>query len=227
VGGRGFSLHVGVNAPHPGWIKESLGPLRGCDEAARAMARLATERGVSASTHVTRDETRRAVVENWLRSTAAHARAGDLVIFTFAGHGVAASHPTRPTRDQALVCSDDALVDDRLCELLSEFTRGVRVVLVAEACHAGGIVRPSMTQASRLAADVLLIAATDATRPAWGAGPGETLPPFTRRLVESWTLTKGTFDRGYEGWAGMAEGVLNTGLVRHDPVFARQQPFAI
>jgi hypothetical protein len=224
VGGRGFSLHVGVNAPHPGWIKESLGPLRGCDEAARAMARLATARGVAASTHVTRDETRRAVVEHWLRNTAAHARAGDLVIFTFAGHGIAAS---RPTRDQALVCSDDALVDDRICELLSEFTSGVRVVLVAEACHGGGIVRSSMTQASGLAADVLLIAAADATTPARGAGPGETLPPFTRRLVESWTRTKGTFDRGYEGWAGMAEGVLNTGLVRRDPVFARQQPFSI
>ena len=222
VRGRGLSLHVGVNSPFPGWIKDGLRPLRGCDAAAREMARLAAERGVSTTTRVTRDETRVADVEAWLAGAAEEARAGDLVVFTFAGHGIVVPDVIGASPEgEALVCSDGVLVDDRLHDLLSAFAGGVRIAIVAEACHSG-----SLIGAATMPADVLLIAAADRTSRAPGAAAGEALPPFTQRLVDAWDRSSGHFDGGYEEWAVSSEAVFNAGLVTN-AAFARQDPFSI
>ena len=168
MAGRGFSLHVGVNSPFP-QVFPSLAPIRGCDEAARAMADLArARRFADVRIHMDRNDTRIEVVREWFAGIARIASAGDLVVFTFAGHGIRARVAGRPSRVSALACADGALVAATLHAWLAAFRRGVRVVLIVDACYSGGL----LSGAAPVAADVLLLAASrgDRTAPAADAG---------------------------------------------------------
>jgi metacaspase-1 len=220
--GKGRSLHVGVNSPYPGSIKDGLPVLRGCDNAARAMANLVRQRGVSPETRVRREETRRSDVEAWFAQAADQAEPGDLVVFTFAGHGIIVRDGDgEPDGGRALVCSDDVLVTDRIHEMLANFGPGVRVVVVAEACYSGTI-------ASRtVEADVLLMAAADRRSKAPGAAPGQHLPPFTQKLVDAWNRGRGNFAGGYEGWTRSAGTLPPTTLPARHKTFALEQPFSV
>jgi hypothetical protein len=73
---------------------------------------------------------------------------GDVVAFTYSGHGtwvrdVDGDEPDG--RDEALcpydISSAGPLLDDELFEILSDRERGVRVILISDSCHSGSVAR--------------------------------------------------------------------------------------
>ncbi|HEX8190728.1 MAG TPA: caspase family protein, partial [Pyrinomonadaceae bacterium] len=122
----------------------NVAPLRGCENDARAMFELAAD----FSANLVRRELflgpeatfRR--VDTAIRAAAAELDAGDLFLFTFAGHG----SQTPDTEfdddddfsDEELVLFDRVLIDDYLRRALwSRFRPGVRIVGVNDSCHSG------------------------------------------------------------------------------------------
>lgn len=143
---KGISIHVGVNVP-PADL--ALQPLGGCVNDATAMKDLAMARGFTgldggepllmADADATHDD-----VLAKLKEAAQLLDAGDIFLFTFAGHG---THPpgslfesTGDGRDETLVMSDKFLVDNVLrSDVWPKFKPGVRVVMVADSCHSGTV----------------------------------------------------------------------------------------
>ena len=222
MAGRGFSLHVAVNSPFP-QVFPSLAPIRGCDAAARAMADIArAERFADVRLHLDRQDTRVDVVAAWFAGIASVASAGDLVVFTFAGHGIRVNIAHRPSRASALACADGAIAGTTLHAWLAAFRRGVRVVLIVDACYSGGL----LSGAVPVAADVLLLAASRGDRTAPAAGRGDTSPPFSRTLIVQWNAGNGSIAGGYVRWCEAAGGVLDA-MLPNDRALGAQAPFRI
>ena len=241
----GYSLHVGVNSPAPGRFGD-LHDLHGCDTAAQRMGELARARSFrDVRVRTDRGDTTCGAVAAWFSDMAKIAVPGDLVLFTFAGHGVQVNDVNHDEGqyDQAILCTDGGIVDDTIHDWLAAFQSGVRVVLIADSCYSGSIVwftfqrrlmrstalasRHSLwfglAKAPKVAADVLLLAAVDDQTLATGAAPGQDVPPYTQALLDAWNQLHGEFSGGYREWSGMTGGVLNLDLLNHEQ-FADAQP---
>lgn len=126
---------------------------------ARDIARaLRTLDPVRVVTLVDAEATRAAVVAAW-RGILAEARPGDLVVFSYAGHGgqMPERHPDNEAdgRDELLILpgfawnpgggrplNDQFIVDDELnAWFLDASDRGISVIFVADACHSGTLDR--------------------------------------------------------------------------------------
>ncbi|WP_168207734.1 caspase family protein [Spirosoma sp. KCTC 42546] len=87
----------------------------------------------------TSDTQASSILEN-LKSMSTKAKTGDLVVFYFSGHG-----DTTPDLDNdelsgmdgILVASDRRIVDDLLRPIWNSYQRGVRLVMIVDACHSG------------------------------------------------------------------------------------------
>lgn len=140
---RGLSLHLGLNAVDPqhyGWP----GTLAGCENDARAMERVARERGYQTRTLLTREATSAALLGT-LREAAASLGAGDTLLLTYAGHGSQAPTEESSDEDDGLdetwVLYDRMFLDDELYQAWKLFAPGVRIVLVSDSCHSGTVAR--------------------------------------------------------------------------------------
>lgn len=139
------ALCVGINV-YP------AAPLRGCvadaQDWSRVLMRLGFERP-----HMLLDQaaTREAIITG-LRRLVGSSKAGDVVVFQFAGHGT--QLPDRsgdeaggdsPKQDEALCPYDYAtgayLIDDDLGQIISAAPPGVEITLFMDCCHSGTISR--------------------------------------------------------------------------------------
>jgi hypothetical protein len=249
---EGYSLHVGLNRTSSERYGDGrYSQLFGCDRAAHAMASIAEERGYKHRQILTTPENvTLSAVTNWLKSTASKAKADDIVLFTFAGHGdlVMDSDGDEPV-DQAMVLYDSLLIDDEIYERLGNFVEGVRVVVVADCCYGGSIIsmmnkvaalaahepQPDATQGPAfrrpyVKADALLLSACRDTSQTAAAQAGDALPPFTRKLMNVWEASGGgAFKDGYLGLEtalGKGGPFLFPDLV-HTKAVLTQQPFSI
>lgn len=145
---KGMSIHVGVNATQAPGI--STQPLRGCENDAEEMRKLARSRGFVKVPDDQVDDLpivgNQATFDNVLGKihiAANELQAGDIFLFTFSGHGTrrGAEDPTETDfKDETLVLSDKLLVDNVLRRRIwPTFKAGVRVVMVSDSCHSGGI----------------------------------------------------------------------------------------
>jgi hypothetical protein len=103
-----------------------------------------------------------------LRNMAAGARAGDVIVFQYSGHGTEVPDldgddkgGTNGDRDEAMCPVDFAdghlLVDDDLRRVIEELPDGVTFTLFADCCHSGSIARvlaPRIDVDARVAGDV-------------------------------------------------------------------------
>lgn len=139
---KGISVHVGVNATKAPGLNVTA--LKGCENDAQSMLALARAQGF------TGDEEpmigAQATFENVLgaiRVAAEELQAGDIFLFTFSGHGTrrGAEDPVEvDLKDETLVLRDRLLVDNVLRRSLwPTFRTGVRVVMVSDSCHSGGV----------------------------------------------------------------------------------------
>lgn len=138
---RALSLHIGVDHP-----SERLAdrPLQHSEHTAWRMAELASQAGYDALQVLRGAAATRAAVHQALSAAAGTLAPGDTMLLSFSGHGTQQRDPDgdeRDGRDESWCLYDGLLMDDTLFGYWSLFERGVRIVVVAESCHSGGVGR--------------------------------------------------------------------------------------
>jgi hypothetical protein len=135
---EGFSLHVGLDRldvntfPH-------FQAITGCAAAAGLMSQIAKSKGFAPTVYQDEGATYQNV-SNWWTEASTNARAGDFVFFSFAGHGDSVHITSSQPLAQTLVLHDREVSDQEFIDLLSDFSPGVRIVIVADSCFSGGLV---------------------------------------------------------------------------------------
>ncbi|REK84930.1 caspase family protein [Streptomyces inhibens] len=137
----GLSLHVGLNRVDPAEYGGWDGQLVACDNDAHDMARLARGAGFGTTTLLTSDGTVENVTAE-LRRAAKTLKSGDILLFTYSGHGGqvprADGADAEPDAfDETLVFYDREFLDDELHREFGRFARGVRILALLDCCHSG------------------------------------------------------------------------------------------
>ncbi|MCB5183033.1 caspase family protein [Streptomyces antimicrobicus] len=139
---KGLSLHIGLNSVDPDRYDGWNGRLVACENDARDMAAIARANGFSDTLILTRDGT----VDNitaQLREAAGQLKSGDILLFTYSGHGGQMPDLTGDAdvetdrKDETLVFFDRQFLDDELYKEFQAFDQGVRIVAVLDCCHSG------------------------------------------------------------------------------------------
>jgi metacaspase-1 len=141
----GLSLHVGVNVTEAVGIDAAA--LEGCENDARKMLEISRSRGFI---HLGDDPDEPVIgsdatynnVLGKIHIAAKELKAGDIFLFTFAGHGTRQGDEDNTEtdfQDETLVLHDRLLIDNVLRRRLwPSFQPGVRVIMVSDSCHSGG-----------------------------------------------------------------------------------------
>ncbi|MEU4266623.1 caspase family protein [Streptomyces sp. NPDC026092] len=143
----GISLHVGLNKVDPARYEGWDGALMACENDARDMAGLARTAGFSDTVLLTPDGTVDQVTAA-LREAAGSLGPGDILLFTYSGHGgqipdAAGDDEEADALDETLVLFDRQFLDDEVNREFRAFADGVRIVALLDCCHSGtGIEAP-------------------------------------------------------------------------------------
>ncbi|MGW6564159.1 caspase family protein [Streptomyces sp. NPDC054975] len=137
----GLSVHVGLNTVDPGRYEGWDGALLACENDARDMAALARAAGFSDTVLLTPDCTVDQVTAA-LREAAGRLEPGDILLFTYSGHGgqvpdVTGDDEEPDALDETLVLYDRQFLDDELNRELRGFADGVRIFALLDCCHSG------------------------------------------------------------------------------------------
>lgn len=146
---KGISLHIGLNAVDPQRYAGWAGPLNACEADAGDMRLIAESRGFDATTLLTGEATRDAVIGS-MSEAAGRLDAGDIFFMTMSSHGgqVPDQNGDEPDgRDETWCLYDGELIDDELSYALSAFKAGVRIVVVSDSCHSGSVVKTAAMRA--------------------------------------------------------------------------------
>ncbi|MBW5482772.1 caspase family protein [Streptomyces bambusae] len=137
----GLSLHIGLNSVDPDKYDGWNGQLVACENDARDMAAVARANGFEDTVILTPDGT----VDNitaQLREAAGQLKNGDILLFTYSGHGGQVPDRTggdaeSDRKDETLVFYDRQFLDDELYREFQAFEPGVRILAVLDCCHSG------------------------------------------------------------------------------------------
>jgi hypothetical protein len=143
-----ISIHLGLNAVDAHVYRGWSGPLRGCENDARAMQAIADARGFTSRLLLGADATRPNLLAAMDRAVAELA-AGDLLLLTYSGHGASladCSGDEPDGRDEAWCLHDGLLIDDEIHDRLCTFAAGVRVLVVSDSCFSGSVTRDDQTK---------------------------------------------------------------------------------
>lgn len=156
-GRKGLSLHVGLNMIDPKHYGTD-GALVACESDAEDMEGIARASGFEVMGLLkSHDATRQAVIGR-IEDAAKRLKAGDIFLFTYAGHGSQMPDFNKDEadddgQDETFCLYDAMLVDDELYELWGKFREDVRVLVVSDSCHSGTNVR-LIREAAETAADL-------------------------------------------------------------------------
>ncbi len=169
----GRSLHIGLNSVSPvaygGWE----GALNACEADAADMLAIARGAGFQGKALFSQAATRAAVLEE-LTSAAESLNRGDFFLLSNSSHGGQVRDLNGDEHDDQLdetwCLYDGQLIDDELVERCAAFARGVRVLIISDSCHSGGMLRLSMTGAA-------------SALPAAGSDPGSVPRAMPQEIV--------------------------------------------
>ena len=121
--------------------------LTGCVNDANDWKEVLESRDFEVARLLDREATRKVLIGE-LRRLVGAARAGDILVFQFSGHGswVPDEDGDEPDSRDEVLCPHDIesggpITDDDLHAIFSERTPGARVVLIADSCHSGTVSR--------------------------------------------------------------------------------------
>ncbi|WP_337173040.1 caspase family protein [Paludisphaera sp.] len=146
---KAIALTVGLNELHPD-AYPGVSPLAGCEQDAMRVAELAARAGFEARGPLLSSKaTRSDFIDEVLRVAGELRGDGDIFLLHYAGHG---SHwPDDPAgdrthdeddgRDETICLYDGQMVDDELLRLWAHFRPGVRILVLADCCHSGSLIR--------------------------------------------------------------------------------------
>lgn len=144
---RGLSLHVGLNTIDPAHYGND-GALAACEFDAEDMADLARGIGYERVDLLLSPAATRGTVIAAIEQAAGELRAGDIFLFTYAGHGsqMPDFNADESDRiDETLCLYDGMLIDDELYALWAKFSDDVRILVVSDSCHSGTVLRKAPT----------------------------------------------------------------------------------
>ena len=134
------SIHIGLDRVDASVFRDILEDLTAAENDAQAMRDMANDIGCATRLFLSERATRDNVL-GALESAIARMVAGDFLMISFAGHGVSlrgvASEPDG--WDEAWCLYDGVLLDDELHDLLALVPQDCDVVIVTDACFAGGM----------------------------------------------------------------------------------------
>lgn len=138
----GRSLHVGINRYSSAFPNAT--ELDGPENSAARMRDLVC--GRFQTELVQGANANRQTIEQRLLHYAEVSESGDIFLFTFSGHGTSIVREFDPDRDElddeAILLHDFWLYDDELrLNIWPRFHQGVRVLMIADSCHSGTILR--------------------------------------------------------------------------------------
>jgi hypothetical protein len=197
---KAYSLHVGLNGVDPAAFGGWQGILAACQRDAAGLCELAVTQGSEGRGLLTgANEANFPTVQAYQKAIgdmAAKAVSGDTVFITHSGHGGS------DTWGQFLVFYDGVIYEDDFRTLLSQFKAGVKVVVILDACHSGGLDRGFMQPVARVsplgllhpteppkrgsAAIVASVALFCACLPEQTASDGDEFGAWTGALVHTW-----------------------------------------
>jgi hypothetical protein len=94
---------------------------------------------------ITDAEATRAKILNGLRELVNSAKSGDVVAFTYSGHGTwvpdQGERDEFDNRDEAICAFDGNIIDDELRGIICELPSGVHLTVISDSCHSGGVTR--------------------------------------------------------------------------------------
>jgi hypothetical protein len=159
-----LALCVGLNQvdaqAYPGY---DIRPLAGCVVDVQRFKCVLDKLGFKVAMLVDGEATCRAVYQ-CLQSAAAALNPGDLFVFHISGHGGRAMYGDKMRENWCLY--DGFVWDDVIVWMFSRFKPGVRVLVINDQCHSGGIFQPKIMQTI---ADIAQICARDGRSDDWDA----------------------------------------------------------
>lgn len=139
---KGISIHIGLNSIDPIHYGTN-GQLRGCENDAKEMLKIATKMGYTSTMILTKDATTKKVLTELLKASQI-LNSGDILFLTYSGHGsriIDTSGEEEDNYDETWCLYDRMLIDDELNNALSKFKYGVRVIVLSDSCHSGTVTK--------------------------------------------------------------------------------------
>lgn len=137
-----YGLVIGIN-DYPGTESD----LTGCVNDANDWKKVLEQRGFSVSRLLNKEATGSAI-RKAIEKTIAPAKAGDLVVIQFSGHGsyVPDLNGDEPDGVDECLCPSDVftkgvITDDELFELYDAKAKGVKLVVISDSCHSGSVAK--------------------------------------------------------------------------------------
>lgn len=134
------ALCIAIN-DYPG----SGNDLRGCVNDAKGWANLLkTQYGFTEPILILDSQATIANVTKQWQKMINDAIAGDILVFTFSGHGTSVPDKDGDEidgKDEALCLYDGLIIDDKIREMLSKKKDGVKLVFISDSCHSGTVTR--------------------------------------------------------------------------------------
>lgn len=143
---KGHSVHVGLNRVDPAGYEGWDGELNAAVNDARSMQALCAAQGFDSTLLLDDAATAGSVLEH-LGRVASEMDAGDIFVLTYSGHGGQlpdASSDEADAADETWCLFDRELVDDELAAAWTHFPPGARVLVMADSCHSGTVVKAKL-----------------------------------------------------------------------------------
>lgn len=145
---KGRALCLGLNKVSPTHYAGWDGELFACEADARDMTTLATSHGFEATTLLTTDAGRDAVL-NAIAAAASALESGDIFMLSYSGHGGQVfdengdekSNGANDLIDETWCLFDGQMLDDELYSAFRKFKSGVRILLISDSCHSGTVAK--------------------------------------------------------------------------------------
>ena len=123
--------------------------LFGCVNDAQAWAALLEDHygfpknNITLITDDTELDTNKETIFGKLKEMVTHAQKGDILVYTFSGHGtyVADDSGDEPDFDEGQCAFDDVILDDDLRELFASLDESIHLTVISDSCHSGSITR--------------------------------------------------------------------------------------
>ena len=147
---KGHSLHIGLNSVDPAAYHGWKGELFGCENDARDLEAECRAKGFSTKILLTLQASAMEILSA-IRELARDAKPGDVVVFTFSGHGGQVPDTTGSEPDglsETWVARDRQIVDKEIYALLATFAEGVHVQFYSDSCHSGTVIRELLARAA-------------------------------------------------------------------------------
>ena len=131
-----YALHIGVDIASPE-AYSNFQNLFGCVNDSKALGKISEAENFNETVYLGNEKATREAIIDQIEQFSDKAVNGDIVFITYAGHGsqvldVSGDEPM----DQVLVTYNGLLLDDEIDLFLCKFKEGVRVIWVADCCHA-------------------------------------------------------------------------------------------